>query len=309
MKRLNLRLFDEGGGAQPAESQTTETGIKYQSKHVKSNGLENVKYGIQADGKDESSAEAENEPATEPEERPKFADLIKGEYKKDFDEKVQSIIDERFKKTKGLEEKLNNINPIISKLAAKYGVKSEDVNGLMAAIDADKAYYEVEAEKLGISVEQLKNMRDMEADRIQFAREKEEVRLQMEEFQKQRRSEEIWGKWKQEAEEVKNMFPDFELETELQNPQFQALLTNGVDMNTAYKVLHMDDVIGSAMQYTAAQVAQKQAANIAKKAQRPIENGTSSQGGVVVKKDVSKLSREDRREIIRRVSRGEQISF
>lgn len=308
MKRLDLRLFDDGGGAHLAEGQTTQE-VKYQGKPGRANKLENVKYGIQPEDKEESLEELGKGTPPVPEEKPKFSELIKGEYKKEFDEKVQSIIDERFKKAKGLEEWAKKLNPVVSKLAAKYGVKAEDINGLMAAIDEDKAYYEHEAERLGISVEQLKAMRDMEADKIQITREKEEVRLQLEELQRQQRAEEIWGEWQQEAEAVKGMFPDFELETELQNPQFQSLLTNGVDMNTAYKVLHMDDVIGSAMQYTAAQVAQKQAANIAKRAQRPIENGTSSQGGVIVKKDVSKLSKEDRREIIKRVSRGEQISF
>ena len=42
---------------------------------------------------------------------------------------------------------------------------------------------------------------------------------------------------------------------------------------------------------------------------RPQENGTLQSGGMIVKNDVSKLTREDRAEIARRAMRGEKIQF
>ena len=45
------------------------------------------------------------------------------------------------------------------------------------------------------------------------------------------------------------------------------------------------------------------------KGARPQENGTTSQGAFIVKDDVSKLSKRDRAEIIRRAARGEHIEF
>lgn len=63
------------------------------------------------------------------------------------------------------------------------------------------------------------------------------------------------------------------------------------------------------MQATAAAVSRQVADNIRSRAERPMENGMSSQSGVVVKNDVSKLTAKDRREIARRAARGEEIRF
>ena len=95
----------------------------------------------------------------------------------------------------------------------------------------------------------------------------------------------------------------------MQNPQFVQLLRSNVDVRTAYEVVHKDDIIHGAMQFTAQKTAQKLADSIIANGARPAENGNSSQGATVVKSDVSQLSKADREEIIRRVRRGEKISF
>jgi hypothetical protein len=83
----------------------------------------------------------------------------------------------------------------------------------------------------------------------------------------------------------------------------------GVDVGTAYLVVHKDEVIPAAMQYTARTVEQKLTNKVIANGARPTENGNSSQGATVVKSDVSTLSKADRAEIIRRVQRGEKIRF
>jgi len=49
--------------------------------------------------------------------------------------------------------------------------------------------------------------------------------------------------------------------------------------------------------------------NIRARGSRPSENGTSSQSAFIVKDDVSKLSKEDRRNIAKRVMMGEKITI
>ncbi len=87
------------------------------------------------------------------------------------------------------------------------------------------------------------------------------------------------------------------------------MLRAGVDVKTAYEVIHMDDI-----KTTVAQAAGKQAEtnvtnNIRAKGQRPAEAGAASPAGIIVKNDVHALTPSDRKEIARRVARGEKISF
>ena len=63
------------------------------------------------------------------------------------------------------------------------------------------------------------------------------------------------------------------------------------------------------MQYTAQKVQEKTVNSIRSKARRPTENGLNASSGVTVKKDVKSLTREDRKEIARRVKMGEDIRF
>ena len=113
----------------------------------------------------------------------------------------------------------------------------------------------------------------------------------------------------QQEQDTKAVYPSFNLESEMQNPQFVNLLRSNVDVRTAYEVLHKDEIIPAAMQFTAKAVEQKITNKIMANGARPAENGMASQGAAVVKSDVSQLSKADRAEIARRVQRGEKISF
>ena len=80
-------------------------------------------------------------------------------------------------------------------------------------------------------------------------------------------------------------------------------------MRTVYEVMHKDEIIHGAMQFTAQEVEKKVTNKIRANGARPSENGMSSQGAAVVKSDVSQLSNADISEVLRRVRRGEKISF
>jgi hypothetical protein len=95
----------------------------------------------------------------------------------------------------------------------------------------------------------------------------------------------------------------------MQNPQFRQLLQSNVPVRTAFEVIHRDEIIPAAMQYTAKTVEQKLANKLVANGARPAENGSSGQSATITKSDVSQLTKEDRREIARRVARGEKIVF
>ena len=183
-------------------------------------------------------------------------------------------------------------------LSKKYGIDANDTEGLTKAIEDDDAYYEAESMETGIPVEQLKEMKRME-------RQNAELKEQL----KQRNAREQMAAWMNQADQLKSIYPGFNFDTEIENKSFAQLLRAGVDVRTAFEVVHKDEIMPAAMQYTAKTVEQKLTNKIIANGARPTENGMNSQSAAVVKSDVSQLSKADRQEIIRRVARGEKIRF
>ena len=297
---LNLQLFAEGAGeGGTAEGQgVTEAAALPQTKGAKSNPLADVKYGIQ----EEAAPAAEVQNTATPDRNAAFEALIKGEYKDLYDAKVQDTIQKRLKGQKEIVDKYNALQPIREILAKKHGVDAEDIEALFNAIEEDDSYFEEEALERNMTVKQLKEVKKME-------REKADLRAQMEEAQRQENGKKLYAAWMQQADEAKKVYPSFDLRAEMNNPKFVDLLRSNIDVRTAYEVLHKDEIIPAAMQFTAQTVESKLAKSIASNGARPSENGMSSQSAAVVKSDVSQLSKADRAEIIRRVQRGEKIRF
>jgi LysM repeat protein len=303
---LNLQLFAEGTGGDGGTGAEGATGVSAtaavsQTKGVKSNPLANVKYGVQPEETPPAAKVEETAPIVE-DRNAKFEELIKGEYKDLYDARVQDTVQKRLKGSKETVEKYEALTPTLELLAKKYGVDASDIKALNKAIEEDDSYYEEEALQKGMSVEQLKEFRKIE-------RENAELRKAQEEQARQENANKLYGKWMNEAEATKKVYPSFDLRTEMQNPKFLDLIRSNIDVRTAFEVLHKDELIPAAMQYTAQQVAQKQANNIIANGARPTENGISSQGATLTKSDVSQLTKEDRAEINRRVARGEKITF
>jgi uncharacterized protein YdcH (DUF465 family) len=305
---LNLQLFAEGTGSGTggdggtgAEGTMGETVMAATShkKGVKSNPLANVVYGKQTEV--ESPVSEVNTNNTTEDRNAKYEAFIK-EHKDLDDARIQNIVQKRLKSSKETVEKYDALAPTLEILGKKYGVDPTDTEALNKAIQEDDSYFEEEALEKGITVEQLKEIRKLERENAEFRRMNEE-KNRREEAGKQ------YANWMRQAEDAKRTYPTLDLNEEVKNPQFLRLLHSGVDVGTAYKAVHMDELIPAAMQYTAKTVEQKITNKIIANGARPSENGISSQSATVVKSDVSKLTKEDRQEIIRRVARGENISF
>ena len=298
---LNLQLFAEGAGAGDggtAEGQgVTEAAALPQTKGEKNNPLANVKYGIQED-----APTAGVQKTATPDRNAEFEALIKGEYKDLYDAKMQDTIQKRLKGHKELEAKHNALQPVLEILSKKHGVDATDIEALTKAIEEDDSYFEDEALEKGMTVQQLKEFKKIERENAEF-------KAQMEEQKRQENGQKLYAAWMNQAEETKTIYPSFDLQAEMNNPKFVDLLRSNIDVRTAYEVLHKDDIIRGAMQFTAQTVESKLSKKIASNGARPTESGMSSQSAAVVKSDVSQLSKADRAEIIRRVQRGEKIRF
>lgn len=307
IRRLDLQLFADGAGAGDGGTGADgATGViatvaASQTKGAKANPLADVKYGVQASAKSEATPPVA-EVAKDTDRETRFAEMIKGEYKDLYDQRVQDTVQKRLKGTKETVERYEALAPTLEMLAKKYGVDANDIKALNKAIEEDDAYYEEEALEKGITVDQLKSIRKME-------RENADLKRQMQEQSRRENASKLYAAWMDQAQQAKSVYPSLDLETELKNPKFVDLLRSNVDVKTAFEVLHKDEIIPAAMQYTAKAVEQKIANRMIANGARPTENGNSSQSASVVKSDVSTLTKADRAEINRRVMRGEKISF
>ena len=279
---LNLQLFGEGAtGDTGVAGQTGETGTAAVSQEGTAQDVQTQDAGVDRNAK--------------------FEELIKGEYKDLYDAKMQDTIQKRLKNSKEKVDKYDSLAPTLDMLAKKYGVDASDIVALNKAIEDDDSYYEEEALEKGISVEQLKEIRKME-------KENATLRKQMQEQENQKKASQLYASWMEQSESLKTIYPSFNLETELKNPQFMDLLrVPTIDVRTAYEVVHKDEILHGAMQYTAKTVEQKMANKIMANGARPTENGTSSQSASLTKSDVSQLSKAERQAMANRAVRGEKI--
>jgi len=319
--KVDLQLFNDGGATGGAEGSAaaTESAPKADikangsSRRSKAGEFDNVVFGKQegttSDGA--TSLDTEGNPtgagktdvsttSNTLEERQKAYDDFIKEYK-DIDQKrYQESFNRRFKEVKGMEAELASYKELADMLRGKYG--TDDVAQLKTALTEDTEYWEAVAEEHGMTVEQYHAMQKLE-------RENEELRAIRQRQIGQQQFQQQLDEWYRSADKVKELYPSFDFKTEVQNPEFIKLLKSGNTVEHAYKVLHFDELTQNAAR-VAAQTADAQAqARIKQKASRPSENGTSSKSAVIVKNDVSSLTRKERAEIARRVQRGEKIVF
>lgn len=322
--RFDLQLFADGGagagsgtgtggaaggnGSTAAAAGTEVTQAEQRSparSKRRENPLANVTYGRQTEpAKQTDAATQDQTQQTEPAEN--FEDLIKGRFKGDFESRVQGILQDRLK---GSREREAKVTPILERLAQRYGMDTADManldlDALTEAIDSDASQYEQEALEKGMDVETLMKVKKLERIEAVQQREAEQRRQQAE-------IEQHLQGMLQQGEEVKKLYPGFDLQVELQNPAFVRLTAPGVgvDVRTAYEVVHRDEMRGAEMQFAAQKSAQRIAASVQANGRRPAENGTQSGAAATNKSDPRSLSKEDRAEIRRRVRNGEKIVF
>ncbi len=299
MKRfkLNIQFFGEGAGT------GASAGTGAEGSGAETGSIDLASQGSANNGDNVDVTEPQGETAKTPQQRQEdFEALIRGEYREEFQKRTQRIIDKRFKQQGELENTLKSHDELLTVLAQKYGVDSRDAKAIMDAINKDDSFYEQEALDKGLSVKQLKEIKQLERDNAS-------LRKAQEEAESKRHTDQIYSEWLNESEELKNKYglDSFNLESEIQNPEFIKLLAGGISLESAYKAIHFDDMVGGAMAHTAATVKEKMANNIASRSGRPAENGVSSQSTSNFKTDVNKMTKADRAKIMREVQKGANV--
>lgn len=315
---FNLQLFAEGGagaaggdggaaaGAGDATGVTAPAAGERRQKRV--NPLADVKYGIQSEESATGEVAATTEDAANTanqDSKKSFKDLIKGEYKADADAWAQELIRNRFKTNGEQEEKLAAITPLLEGLGKLHNVDPSDIKQLTDIVLNNDSLYEEEALQRGMSVDTLKAVKQME-------RENEVLKQREQQSIAETRMRQHYDTLARQADEAKKLYPGLDLMAEMNNPTFARLTAPGVgvDVRTAYEVVHRDEMRGAEMQFAARKSAERMANAVRANGMRPAENGMNSQQNAsTVKTDPRTLTRADREEIKKRVARGEKIAF
>lgn len=310
-----LNLFDgEGGAAAPAAAGTaqgdTNGAVPGNTRRGKTGEYDNVKFGKQP------QATVETEPTAAPdaggqteaetittsntlEERRKGYNNFKEEYKDFFAEDVQKIINRRFGEMKTLQDQAEKNQPIIDLLSSAFNIK-DDPAKLLTALQNNTNMWTALAEQAGMDSESFMRVTKAESENAAL---REMLQRQQD---RQRQNAQV-NKWLQEAEALSGKYKAFNFEREMQNPMFVRQIQAGVPMEHAYKTLHFDEIMGEAVNVTAAQTEKKVVDNVRARGNRPAENGAAAQSAFTVKDDPSKWSKKDRAEVIKRVRAGEMI--
>lgn len=315
---VNLQLFAEGGGSADGGAgagASGSAGVTAAAAGQQESGVNTAAAGQEHSGVQTAAADAgaaaaaagQQQQNTDPEAA--FDALIKGEYKEQYNARVQEIVRNRTKSANDQLQKFESAMPIFDILAQRYGIDPTDYAALAEAAKADTSFFEKEAMERGVDVQELMRIRNVELDNASLRRQVETQRQQKEEQLLQQQVNEQVAKWNQQAQQAAQVYPGLKLEAEMKNPDFSRLLRSGVDVKTAYEVIHKDEVIQGAMHYAAQRAAKNVTDNVIAGAARPAENGTAAQGAVSAKVDPSKFTEAQMRDYRRRVANGERITF
>ena len=325
-KWLNLQLFagegaGDGGGegaatgenaVDPGQQRLLELGVP--ADKIRKNRAykpsatpvkpEAQKQAAQKEPKQEQAAAAKNpteEPKTEPNARMSWDEIMADP---EYNKQMQSVVQSRLRSAKGAEEALGKLAPALELLARKHGFDpaNPDYDALAQAISDDDAYYEDKALEMGVSVETAKKIDQQERDN---ARQQQQEARTLE----QQKIQQHFAKLEQQAEAMKKVFPNFDLRTELQNPNFVRMTSPnvGISVEDAYYACHRKELQTAAMQVAAQKTAQKISNDIQAGNRRPSENGTSGQAPSVTTFDYRNASPEQRAALKARIRSGEKI--
>lgn len=316
-KWLALQHFADGAG----EGAGAETGSNDGNAHhqeagstPRSDNREDVIYGV-VEGTNESSAAEEQ--VSVPEESPEeeFERLIAkgGKFRDVYEKRMRGAVMDRVKTTNEELAKRNGEREIyagvFSELAKKYGVDGNDPAAVAKAFMDDPDRLEEEALERGMPTEELRRIKETERE-LAAVKSKEAARREAEERAKREAAaKKQYLAWLEEGKQLKAIYPEFDIAKESQNPEFVSAVRSGLSMRRAYEGLHHDELSARRVSAAVQRAEKGMADTIRAGASRPAEGAAMGRASTIHKQNVADLDGHDIREIIKRVERGERVTF
>lgn len=223
---------------------------------------------------------------------------VKKRYEKEYGEDVSKAIKGRVKNLKAAEAKAARMEAILQKMGPYMyeDVMGEDgvldLDALEREANGDDRLIEERASKRGMSPDTLRYVEGLEAEKAE------------------RDSYDNYMRLTAQAEKARELYPNLDLNTEMDNPEFARLIRNNVPVDTAYFVVHKDELTAAMMQTAAQKNAEAMSNSIQAGQNRPRENGLGRQAAANAQRmfDPRNMSREERKQLRYRVEvLGEKI--
>ena len=209
-----------------------------------------------------------------------FRDLIRGEYREQFAEETQRLINRRFRETERLRTLAEGAQPVLDALARRYGLPDADAEALLRAVEDEAAA----SERTQREADERASRRRSTAETLS--------RMQL-------------AKWRAEAEALRARHPDFDLHAWEGDAVFRMFLRGGWPMERAWRQANMEALIAAAK----ADAERAVTDHIRARGTRPEEAGAAASPAFAVREDVAKLSDAEVKRILARVGEKEKISF
>lgn len=285
------------GVAQPAFSEAgTAT-----DKTADENGVATVPEGETA-AEGEQSGESVRTPEQE------FDGLIgkSGKFNRQFTQKVDEIMKKRFGQNEGMKAEIASLNGKVAEyekglapLYQLYGVS--DVSDLYDKISANSSFWDEEADKRGMTAQELQAQIKRDLEVAELKRENEQYKNAEAERVNQAKQRAQYEQWDKQVEELRKTVPDFDMRSEMENNRdFAKLIRAGIGIDMAYNMTHMEDQISRARE----DGKKEAAAEIAQRKARPRENAAAYAGGASMAPRMPATA-EERAKIAQRAARGE----
>ena len=304
--KLNLKMFDEGGA--PASSGDAGAGAE--------SGTDGLGVGtVNAEGGNPTNNTNAETVVSDADFDAEFADAIKkgGKYHNAFTQKANEIAQRATRasarKAEQLEAQSKQTAKLTDFLARMTGRDGTDVDGMISALQENNAFMEKYAMEHGMSVNEAKLK--LEND---MYKESEAKRLQAAAAEKNREmlekaAADKMNGWLAEGEKVKVAYErlgiNFDMQTELANPEFARLLRSMGSVEAAFRTIHFDEIM-TARENMAIQRTQEETLNSIKaNRNRPYEGAVQTSKGIKQESNVSNLTAEDRARIAKEIARGE----
>ncbi len=286
---------EDGGGGTGGAQSATEPDPGAMGAGTDEGG-ETAAVGTDAAGDAATSSDKDDE-AEPPDYDKEFEEFLKRpEMKSRMNQRTQNAVRSRFKSA---DSELKAARELASLIAERYDVDANDPDAVKAALEADERYWTERAEEAGMDVETYRELSRLR--REAKAREADEKAAQ-----ETRRVAEL----RVQAAALAKKYPGFDLDTELQNPKFRQMLDFGVDPESAYKNVHLDEILGATARHADKQAEMRVAEQVRANRARPSESGT---GGTPVPDrstvDFKNMSDDEWAKVREKRKRGEKISF
>ncbi|MCQ2463821.1 MAG: hypothetical protein MJ177_10565, partial [Clostridia bacterium] len=120
----------------------------------------------------------------------------------------------------------------------------------------------------------------------------------------------VFEQWKVQSDKARQLYPEFDFDKEMdENAEFRDYVCRGLDVTSAYELVHKDEILMNAMCYALRMSERKIASSVAANTRREKENGLNAGEAASVRVDISSLTNEQLDQYLARARMGERIDF